>query len=188
MLALSLYVCRRVLGRRSGNVHVSPSVFNSLSILDHPEVFAVYPPAQWRSRYCLRMLYEQLRVGRDRGLAIMQSQDYLLNGRLVNNMVKMLFTRCKVHILYDIIQGTIVYRRSLQRSFNSIKSSRPFGFDSTTLNTKTTRSNSTRRSIRYSCRSAIPPSQKRSNVCSSSSELIAKAEGKWTSTRIFRTA
>ena len=64
-------------------------------------------------------------------------------------MIKMLFTRCKVHILYDIIQGTIVYRRSLQRSFSSIKSSRLFGFDSTTLNTKTTRSNGTRRSIRY---------------------------------------
>lgn len=80
----------------------------------------------------------------------MHRQDYLLNGRLVNNMVKMLFTRCKVHILYDIIQGTIVSRRSLQRSFSSIKSSRRFGFDSTTLNTKTTRSNGTRRSIRYS--------------------------------------
>ena len=33
------------------------------------------------------------------------SHNYLLNGSLVNNMIKMLFTRCKVHILYDIIQG-----------------------------------------------------------------------------------
>lgn len=55
--------CRRVLGGNSGIYHVSPSVFNPLPILDHSEVFAVHPAAQRRSRYCVRMLHEQLRVG-----------------------------------------------------------------------------------------------------------------------------
>lgn len=78
----------------------------------------------------------------------MGRQDYLLNGHLVNNMVKMLFTRCKVHILYDIIHGIIANLCSFKRSFSSIKSLRPFVSDSIIRNTKTILSISIKRSIR----------------------------------------